>query len=201
MLWALKCDNTVRELCLVSSLLRWDCRNCHNNPFYLPLTIYRTNGIKKENSWDLVCELSKPRLKDVKSQLYLRAGDSPLVAVAGVAVFIPSASIQSHQPTDHTGPPHHWKTKAKWVCLRCCSRDLCRWCRAEASTFLAVGAAAPWWTNAAVTVDLIHAGVAEAAGGRLALVGVWKRRVLTCCCFQCKWMFRKSENLFLISPK
>lgn len=44
--------------------------------------------------------------------------------------------------------------------------------KASGLTFLASGAGPPWWTQAAVAVDLVYAGGAERAGRRLALVDV-----------------------------
>lgn len=75
----------------------------------------------------------------------LCADDSPVVTAALVAVFVPRASVQSHQPSDHTGPPRR---------------------------FLAAGPGPSWWTDAAVTVDFIHTGGAEGAGRRLTLIDV-----------------------------
>lgn len=49
----------------------------------------------------------------MKSQVYLGAGDSPVVAAAAVAVLVPPASIQSHQLPDHAGPPRHCSTEQK----------------------------------------------------------------------------------------
>lgn len=80
-----------------------------------------------------------------RSAPQLCAGDSPVQTAAAVAVFVPSASIQSDEPADHTGPPRH---------------------------FLAASAGSSWRTDAAVTVDFIHAGGTEGAGRRLALIDV-----------------------------
>lgn len=75
----------------------------------------------------------------------LCTGDLPIVALAGVAIVIPFGPVHSHQSVDNTGSP---------------------------SNFLASGAGPPWWTQAAVAVDLVYAGGAERAGRRLALVDV-----------------------------
>lgn len=45
----------------------------------------------------------------------------------------------------------------------------------EGLTFLAAGAGSSWRTDAAIPVDLVEAGGADGAGGRLALVNVWER--------------------------
>lgn len=47
-------------------------------------------------------------------------------------------------------------------------------------TFLASGAGPPWWTQAAVAVDLVDAGGAERARRRLALVDVWGDKISNC---------------------
>ncbi len=47
----------------------------------------------------------------ISSQCYLCADDLPVVTAAAVAVVVPSATIHSHQPTDHTGSPRHCNTR------------------------------------------------------------------------------------------
>ena len=46
-----------------------------------------------------------------QSGSYLGAADSAVVTAALVTVFIPSASIQNHQASDHTGPTRRCSTK------------------------------------------------------------------------------------------
>lgn len=49
-------------------------------------------------------------------------------------------------------------------------------CQSSFGTFVAIRARPVWWAEAAVPVDLVHAGGPEGTRGRLALVDVCQRR-------------------------
>lgn len=75
----------------------------------------------------------------------LRAGDSAVVTVAGVTVLVPSRPVSDDPAAVHAGMPVH---------------------------FLTPRSGPPGWTQAAVAVNLVHAGRPERARRRLTLVNV-----------------------------
>lgn len=115
---------------------------------------------------------------------YLCANHFPVVTVAGVAVVVPLGAVQLGVSVDGAGFPCNCRMRKSnqplklllpaphFIILRRLLFNFLFFCR----TFVAVRARPVRWTQAAVPVDLVHAGGPEGARGRLALVNICQRR-------------------------